>query len=108
MDNDIVHEAEEQVLAHIEEPPSNDNIEEDEHRDAGYGICNNMDDIEETEEDNDVKQEQVTNRTPINEEIKENYNKNDDVSNDDRPVLVVNDTTHEATKRIMASDWQIR
>ena len=42
-----------------------------------------------------------------NEYLKDIFN-DDDVSNDDRPVLVVNDTTHEATKRIMASDWQIR
>ena len=61
--NNNVHKSKDQILAHIEEPPSDDGLEEDKtdenqqifHQDTEDNMDDNMDAIEEEEQDSDVK-----------------------------------------------------
>ena len=70
INNDVINETEGQVTAHIEESAPDDNFEEEE-TDTGVDINDGIDDTEEAEDDDGVKQEQDNDEAPINKEINE-------------------------------------
>ena len=73
-----VHEPEDQILAHTEEPPSDNDLEEEEINENYQNLHednedNNMDAVEEKEYDKGVEQENILDETLVQESIDEKH-----------------------------------